>query len=107
LEAIASVGQRNRTSQRHVSTALGHHPHAGAGLAGALQPINRELDRLTRKLDSLGSPRKPQPQQETPKAWPDCGAKVPAETKTARRPVAPRPSCARAFICLQVKPSPA
>jgi hypothetical protein len=35
-----------------------------------VQAINRELDRLTRKLDSLVSPKKPeqQPQQETPKA---------------------------------------
>lgn len=36
-----------------------------------VQAINRELDRLTRKLDSLVSTRKPepqQPQQETPKA---------------------------------------
>ncbi|HYO51466.1 hypothetical protein [Archangium sp.] len=41
----------------------------GVASQSQVQAINRELDRLTRKIDSLVSPKKPeQPRQETPKA---------------------------------------
>lgn len=42
----------------------------GVASQSQVQAINRELDRLTRKIDSLVSPRKPEqpPRQETPKA---------------------------------------
>ncbi len=40
----------------------------GVASQSQVQAINRELDRLTRKLDSLVSPKKPEQQQETPKA---------------------------------------
>ncbi|PTL76343.1 hypothetical protein DAT35_50305 [Vitiosangium sp. GDMCC 1.1324] len=42
----------------------------GVASQSQVQAINQELDRLTRKLDELLSPKKPeqQPQQEAPKA---------------------------------------
>ena len=42
----------------------------GVASQSQVQAINRELDRLTRKIDSMVSPKKPeqQSQQEAPKA---------------------------------------